>query len=1075
MKTKFNGILTLLLALIVQMSFAQEKVISGTVSDETGPLPGVNVLIKGTTSGVETDFDGKYSIKAKTGDVLVFSFVGMKTTEKTIGSSNTINLTMATDNVLDEVVVTALGQSRSERALAFAAPKVKAAELNAAQNDNAISALSGKVAGLKINSPSGNIGGSQRILIRGSNSVTGENQPLFVIDGIPMDNSNFNSSNAQRGAGGVDFGSTINDIDPSNIETVTVLKGAAAALYGSRASNGVVLITTKTGKNSKKLGVSVSSSITFSEVAVLPDLQREYGGGSIIPDFDDDNNRIGRNGFAIQNIGGTEYMLVQYNTDESWGPKYNPNLKVLHWDAFDQASFPNDYLKPRAWIAPENDVDSFFKTGVSTNNTLTLTSASDKGSVLFSAGIQENSGIVPNTEVNRHFAKFSINQKLSDDLTAVSSINYVQTSGSRPVIGYDDNSVTQKFFQWGQRQLDYKRLQNYKNDDGTQRTWNRTAWNNSKPKYSDNPYWNITENLPTDRRTRVYGNASLNYQITDDLSIKGSVYADTYNFRNTEQKAIGSQAQSEFLERAYNFKEYNYEFTANYKKDFSDNFKLSALFGANKRNHTLNYRFNQTTGGLSVPNIYNINNGKGPLEKNADNIDKVVNSLFGSVSLSFANQLFIDLTGRNDWSSTLPEDNNSYFYPSASVAWVFNDVLFPNSNWFNYGKLRFGWAQVGNDTDPYRVISTLTLDTPFKGDGRVTSPVSLLNSDLVNETTTTWEVGTELNFLNRRVNLDVTYYSNETTDQIIPVDLSYGTGYGSQWINAGKMTNKGVEIQLGLKPIVNENFTWNIDVNFAKNENKLVELKEGLNSVLLTNAPFQAQLAATVGKAYGSIMGTDFIYDDQGNKVITSDGTYAATNDLVALGSATPDFSAGLRNSFKYKNFDLGILLEMSKGGKYFSTSHMWGMYSGMLQETVDNNIREDGIVLPGVTGTVTYNDDGSYTVTNTAPNTTKISGQTYGTSHYGGLGTPDAQNVFDADFYKIREVSLGYTFKGEFLKVFDKARVSLFGRNLYTWGLDYDGIDPETVSTGSGNIQGLEGGLQPSVRSFGMNLNLSF
>lgn len=1071
MKTKFNGILTLLLALIVQMSFAQEKVISGTVSDETGPLPGVNVLIKGTTSGVETDFDGKYSIKAKTGDVLVFSFVGMKTTEKTIGSLNTINLTMATDNVLDEVVVTALGQSRSERALAFAAPKVKSEELNAAQNDNAISALSGKVAGLKINSPSGNLGGSQRILIRGTNSVTGENQPLFVIDGIPMDNSNFNTEDAQRGAGGIDFGSTINDIDPNNIETVTVLKGAAAALYGSRASNGVILITTKTGKNSKKLGVNINSSITFSEVAILPKLQREYGGGSIISDADG-----GRNGFTTQTINGTEYMLVAYDTDESWGPKYDPSLKVLHWDAFDQTSFPNDYLKPRAWVAPENDVDSFFKTGIATNNNITLTSATDKGNVLFSAGLQESTGIVPNTEVNRHFAKFSINQKLSDKLTAVSTINYVQTSGTRPVIGYDDNSVTQKFFQWGQRQLDYKRLQKYKNNDGTQRTWNRIAWNDARPNYSDNPYWTVNENLPTDNRTRVYGNASLSYQITDDLSVKGSIYADTYNFRNSERVAIGSQAQSQYLERTYDFKEYNYEFTANYKKDISDNFKLSALFGANKRNNTLNYRMNQTTGGLSVPNIYNMNNSLGLLVKDSDNSQKVVNSLFGSVSLAFANQLFIDLTARNDWSSTLPEDNNSYFYPSASLAWVFNDVLLPNVDWFNYGKLRLGWAQVGNDTNPYRIIRTLSLDDSFKGDGRVTVPSRLLNPNLKNETTTTWEVGAELNFLNRRVNLDVTYYNNETTDQIIPVDLSFGSGYGSQWINAGKMTNKGIEVQLGLKPIVSENFKWDIDLNFAKNENLLVELQDGLSSILLSNAPFQAQLAATVGNPYATIMGTDFIYDDQGNKVINSNGAYAATRDLVPLGNTNPDFTAGLRNSFKYKNFDLGVLIEMSKGGKYFSTTHQWGMYSGMLQGTVDNNIREDGIVLPGVTGTITYNDNGnSYTVTNTAPNTTRISAAAYGAYHYGGNGTPDAQNVFDADFYKLREVSLGYTFKGEFLKVFDKARLSFFGRNLYTWGLDYDGIDPETVSTGSGNIQGLEGGLQPSVRSFGMNLNLSF
>lgn len=963
--------------------------------------------------------------------------------------------------------MTALGQTKSERALAYSAPKLKSEEINSAQNDNAISALSGKVAGLKINSPSGNIGGSQRILIRGTNSVKGDNQPLFVIDGIPMDNSNFNTGNTQRGSGGVDFGSTINDIDPSVIASVTVLKGPAAALYGSRAANGVILITTKTGKNSKKLGVNFSSSLTLSEVAILPKLQREYGGGTIISDADG-----GSNGFKKQIINGQEFLLVDYHTDESWGPKYNTNLKVLHWDAFDQQSFPEDYLKPRSWVAPENDVDSFFKTGFATNNNVTVTSATNKGSVLFSAGKQENKGTVPNTQVNRHFAKFSISQKLSKKLDVISTINYVQTSGSRPVLGYTGNSVSQKLFQWGQRQLDFNRMKKYKNDDGTQRTWNRISWDNPTPNYSDNPYWIIKENTPSDTRKRIYGNVSTSYKISDNLTVKGSIYADTYNFRNSERTAIGSQNQSEYLERAYDFNEFNYEFIFNYNKEISDSFSLSALIGGNKRDRSLNYRRTQTTGGLSVPNIYNINNSKGPLSKGSFNSLKIVNSLFGSLSLSFANQLFIDFTGRNDWSSSLPNDNNSYFYPSASLAWVFNKTVFQNSDWFSCGKLRLGWAQVGNDTAPYRVTNTLTLGIPFKGDGRVSVNDELQNPKLKNETTTTWEVGAELSFLKRRVNLDFTYYNNITTDQIIPINLSLGSGHTAQWINAGEMTNKGVEIHLGLKPIKNDNFSWNVDVNFAKNENKIVKLKEGFNSILLGSAPFRVKLTAAVSEAYGTIMGTDFIYDKKGNKVIGENGRYVATRDLVPLGSVNPDFSLGLRNSFKYKNFDLGVLIEMSKGGKYYSTTHQWGMYSGMLYETAANNVRENGIILPGVTGTVTYEDDGKYSVTNTAPNTKSIKASSWGTGHY---NTVDAQNVFDSDYYKIREISLGYTLKNGIFNIFDNARISIFGRNLYTWGLDYDGIDPETVSAGSGNIQGLEGGLQPSVRSFGMNLNLSF
>ena len=1063
MRTKFSGFLTLILALIVQITFAQEKTVTGVITDQDGlPLPGANVVVKGTSNGTQTDFDGNYSIQANTGDILVYSFVGQKTEERTVGASNSINITLGMDaQALDEVVVTALGISKKEKALAFSAPKVDSESLNNAQNDNAISALSGKVAGVSINSPSGNLGGSQRILIRGVNSVTGNNQPLFVVDGIPMDNSNFNTTDTQRGGGGVDWGSAINDLNPQDIESMTVLKGAAAALYGSRAANGVILVTTKKGKKKKGLGITINSSISFDQVAILPDLQREYGGGS-------------KTTFDTQTINGQEYKLVEYATDESWGPKYDANTNVLHWDAFDQASFPDQYLNARPWVAPENDVESFFNTGITNSNSIAIGTSSEKGNYLFSFGNSSTTGVLPNTSIDKYNMKLSLQQNLSDKLTATSVLNYVRTQGKRPVVGYGDNSVTQKFFQFGQRNLDYDRLKDYKNIDGSQRTWNRIAWDNPTPNYSDNPYWTVNENFPTDERDRVFGNFSLQYQITDDFSIKGSVYGDVYSFKNTERAAVGSQAQSFYLERNYNFYEFNYEFVANYQKQLSDLIEITALAGANKRDSKQTYLGVSTTGGLSIPGIYNINNGLGPIDNQPNGLPaytrmRKTNSVFGSFGVSIADQLFFDFTARNDWSSTLPDANNSYFYPSASVAWSFSEAVSNNSNWF--GKLRFGWAQIGNDTDPYRVITTNLIQNPFDGNGRVTLPSTRLNPDLKSETTETWEVGTELSFFNRRVNLDFTYYSNKTTDQIIPVDLSYATGYGGKWINSGEMTNKGIEVGLGLSPVRNENFSWDINLNFAKNENELVELDEGLETLLLSNAPFRAQLVAFAGQQYGTIMGTDFIYDDQGNKVIDSNGQYAATNGLVSLGSVLPKWTAGLFNKFRYKNLDLSFLIDVRQGGKYYSTSHQWGMYSGMLQETVDNNIREDGIVLDGVTGDVTYNADGTYQVSNTAENTTNLSGYNYGKSHY---ATVDALNVFDANYFKLREVTLGYSFTGDQLP-FDKLRLSVFGRNLYTWGLDYDGIDPETTSAGSGNIQGLEGGLQPSTRSYGMSLQVSF
>ena len=1064
MRTKFSGFLTLFLALIVQFTFAQDKTVTGVVTDQEGlPLPGANVVVKGTSNGTQTDFDGNYSIQANTGDVLVFSFVGQTTEERNIGAASSIDVTLGLDaESLDEVVVTALGITRKEKALAFSAPKVDSESLNSAQNSNAVSALSRKVAGVSITSPSGNLGGSQRILIRGVNSVTGNNQPLFVIDGVPMDNSNFNTTDVQRGGGGVDWGSAINDINPNNIESMTVLKGAAAALYGSRAANGVILITTKKGNNKNKLGVTVNSSISFNQVAILPDLQREYGGGS-------------SSSFATQVINGNTYKLAEYGTDESWGPKYDPNQLVLHWDAFDQESFPESYLKPRPWVAPAHDVESFYNTGITNSNSVTIGTSGDYGSYLFSFGNENTTGVLPNTSTDKYNLKLSLTQKLNDRVTASSNLNYVRTQGIRPTLGYGDNSVTQKFFQWGQRQLDFERLRNYKNLDGTQRTWNRSAWNDATPKFSDNPYWTTFENTPTDERDRVFGNFSINYQVTDDLSLKGAVYGDVYSFKNTERAAVGSQAQSYYLERDYSFYEFNYEFVANYQKEISDNFGVNLLAGVNKRDSKKTYVGLSTTGGLSIPGIYNINNGLGPIDNAPNGLPaytskRKTNSIFGSVGFSIYDQLFLDFTARNDWSSTLPDDNNSYFYPSASAAWVFSDAVSDNASWF--GKLRLGWAQIGNDTDPYRVVTTMLLQTPFDGNGRVTLPTTSLNTDLKSETTETWEVGTELSFFNRRVNLDFTYYSNKTTDQIIPVDLSLATGYGGKWINSGEMTNKGIEIGLGLTPVRTENFQWDIHMNFSKNENELVELDEGLETLLLTNAPFRVNLVAFTGHTYGTIMGTDFLYDDQGNKVITSDGTYAATRDLVSLGSVLPDWNAGITNTFRYKNLDLNFLIDIRKGGKYYSTSHQWGMYSGMLEETVQNNLREDGIVLEGVTGNITYNPDGTYDVTDTAPNTQRIDGQTYGTGFY---GTADAQNVFDADYVKLREITLGYTFNRDVIPFVDTLRLSFFGRNLVTWGLDYDGIDPETTSAGSGNIQGLEGGLQPSLRSYGMSLQVGF
>ncbi|PKQ64599.1 hypothetical protein BZG01_14570 [Labilibaculum manganireducens] len=1083
---KMIGLFVLLIFMGIQVVNAQSKQISGTItSAEDGlGMPGVSVVLKGTTIGASTDIDGRFSLEAKSTDILLISFVGMVTQEISVGDKTVINVVMETESIgVDEVVVTALGVTREKKALGYAVQEVGADDLNKVKQTDALSALSGKISGVQVSSSS-NFSGSKRILIRGANSIFGENQPLIVVDGIPMDNSNFNSTSAQSGGGGVDYGNMLNDINPDDIENMTVLKGAAAAIYGSRAANGVIIINTKRAKAGKdEIRVDFSSSIAIDKVADLPALQRKYGGGAIVSDANG-----GVNGFEQVTIDGTNYLVPQYAVDESWGPAYDPNIKVLGWDAFDQASFPDDYLKPRSWIAPKNDVEDFFETGVSYVNSMAVTRTGKDYGVRFAYTNTHNEGIVPESKHDRHNFTVSGNTKLLDKLNVQGAINYVrsETSG-RPTFGYTDNSFAQKFFQWGQRQLDFGRLKNYKNIDGTQRTWNRQSWDNSTPKYSDNAYWIVNENFTDDERDRFYGNISVDYEIAEGLVAKASVYGDTYTFSIRERTAVGSQSTSSYYEAKRINSEYNYEFTLNYSKRFNEDFNITAMAGANSRRKKLDLLRGSTTGGLVVPNIYSLGNSVGNVSTNDYYEEKNVNSVFGSASIGYKNFWFVDFTARNDWSSTLPEDNNSYFYPSVSTSFLFSELL-PEVSWLDFSKLRLGWAQVGNDTDPYKVFGTFEANTngPFQGAPRFSTDETKLNEHLKPEETTSYEIGMELSFLQNRFGVDVTYFNNVTKDQIIPLDVSAATGYDAKYINAGEMENKGLELTLKGSPIRTKDLSWDININYAKINNKLIELYPGIDALDIQRAPFGGvYLRASVGDTYGTLWGTDFIFDDKGNKVVSASGQYLKTADLVPLGSVLPDYNVGIRNNITYKNFDFSFLFDVQKGGKFYSLSHNWGMYSGMLEASAQTNdkginIREavadgGGIKIKGVTGTVTYDADGNYSVTNTAPNEIYVEGQDWAGRHYHGAGGPSAQNVFNADYVKLREVTLGYNFPKTMIGPLRSLKLSVYGKNLWTGGLDKKGFDPENSVGGSGNIQGIEGGMIPNTRSYGFNLQLGF
>jgi len=1049
---------------------AQQRSVSGNVSDQNGlPLPGVNIIVKGTQEGTQTDFDGNYSIIASEGEELLFTYLGLKDIIVTIGKTNRIDVQMEEDaQALDEIVVTALGISREKKSLGYATQKVGGDDIAQSRQSNALSALSGRVAGAQITAPSGNLGGSTRILLRGAGSITQNNKPLIVIDGIPLDNSNYNSVGTQTGGGGYDFGDTGFDINPDDIESMNVLKGgAAAALYGSRANNGAIIITTKTGKNGKSETV-INSGVSFESISIIPEVQKLYGGGGGNP------NTIGQSDFNQAVINGTTYDIVDYATDESWGPRYDPNRLVLHWDAFDP-EFASDYLTPRAWVYPKVDKEDFFNTGVSVNNGVAFSYGNDKTQSRFSVNNTQSKGIVPNSELDKTTLNFNGSTKISDKIQINSSVNFSITDGyNRPAVGYSGNSVILQFFQFGQTQLDYDRLKNYVLSDGTQRTWNRTAFDNPVPRFTDNPYWILNNNIAKDRRTRFYGNIGLKYDLNDDLFFTAKVYGDSYDSRISTQIAEGSQSQSLYTEANRDFLELNYEFILNYKKTlFGDKISLDAFVGANRRDNKFFSLQGNTNGGLAVPNIYNLENSNSSATILDYDEKKRVNSTFGSVSLGYDSFAYLTVTGRNDWSSTLPEDNNSYFYPSVSGSVVFSQLV--DIPWLSLGKIRGGYAEVGSDAEPYQLINTYSSRQPFFGTIRYSQPDSNRNPNLRPEEKTTWEVGLELAAFRNRVSIDITYYDETTSDLITPVQVDPSTGFLSTVANAGKLENKGIEALVNITPIQTENFDWNFTWNYSRNRNKLLELLPGVETLQLASFPFNGvTLNAVVGEPYGVIRGTDFIFDDNGRKVVGANGRYLKTSTVQNLGSVLPDYNMGFRNSFRYKNLDLSILVDVQKGGKYRSLTNIWGHYSGILEETAANNIREEGIVIDAVQGDVVFNDDGSYTVSNTSENTQVISAQLWGQDHFFG---PDAQNVFNSDYIKLREVTLGYTLPKKWTNLIGANALTLtaFGRNLFAWNLDNDNFDPEVASGGSGNIQGSEGGSLPSTRSYGLNLQIKF
>jgi TonB-linked SusC/RagA family outer membrane protein len=1087
MKTKFSGILTLLLALVVQLTFAQEKTISGTVSDNSGlPIPGVNILVRGTTTGTQSDFDGNYSITAKSGDVLVFSYLGLKTQEVPVGASNTINVTMQEDAaLLDEVVVTALGIKREKKSLGYATQEVKGDAVSAVKQQNFVNSLSGRVAGLNIKT-SGNLGGSTNVVIRGNNSIAGNNQALFVIDGIPVDNGNTNSRNQTTGRGGYDYGNAASDINPDDIDTINVLKGAAAtALYGSRAANGVVMITTKKGSAKKGIGVTISSSLMLgnADAETLPKYQNQYGAG-YGPYYDSADGYF--NLFDVDG-DGIDDLTTPFTEDASYGAPFDENLLVYQWNSIYPQLDGYQQATPWAPFRPGNDPNFVWGTSTTAVNSVSLDGGSDKSSFRLGVTNLSQEGNLPNSKIKRNTISFSGSHDLTDKFTASTYFNYVKTDGKgRNGTGYDSNNIMQQFRQWFQMNVDMKEQRDAYFATGDNITWNPNGPDDLSPIYSDNPYWTFYENYQTDTRSRFFGNIALDYEINDWLSVLGRFSFDTYAELQEERTNVGSSNVSSYSRFNNNVAEYNYDFILNFNKDLTDKLNLEGNIGFNLRRNDRSSINAATNGGLNLKSLYSLSNSVNPINAPTEyEATSMVDGQYIRASLGYDNFAFIEGSFRTDRSSTLPKADNRYSYFSVSGSLLFSQLL--EADWLNFGKFRANYAEVGNDTNPYRVFNTFGIGTPFNGNGIASNPGAQANLNLLPERQESYEIGVEMTMFDRRVGLDVSYYNTQNINQITSIPLSRATGYTSAVLNAGTIENKGWEVQLNVTPVRNDNFQWDITMNWAKNESLVVELLNGIDNLQLGSFQGGISINATPGQPYGTIRGSDFVYADNGGRIVNQTGsasrigTYQRTGDSnQVIGDINPDWKGGIFNNLRYKNFSLGFLIDIQKGGDVFSLDTWYGYATGMLDWSVQtnelgNSIRDVVTGTPGNYGA----DSGGLIVDGVAPDGSKneVRGNfNIYANPYGYARAPNALHVYDAGYVKLREANITYNFDAKIIEKtpFTSASISLIGRNLWIIDKSTPYADPE-AGLSSGNIQGYQSGAYPSIREVGASVKLQF
>lgn len=1068
----------------INVILAQNRKITGTVlsGEDNGPIPGAAVVVKGTQIGIVTDLDGVFVLEVpESAKTLIISYLGMKTQEVTIKDG--LKIVLESDSkALDEIVVTAMGLTREKKSLGYAIQEVGSEDLTKVGQLNVTSALSGKVAGVQINQFGGSVGASSRISIRGNSSLQNDQQPLIVVDGVPI--SNDTQRTGDNIYNGVDYGSGLNDINPEDIESMTVLKGGSAALYGMRAGNGVILITTKTGKKSSGVKVSYDGSITFDRVANIPKLQNSYGQGNNGDEFHWKANHSEltyqeyAERYAFNWVDGSNGINDFY--DESWGPRLDAGLELVQFDS-------NGEKAP--WASNPGNVKDFFQTGVSQNHTISVTATSEKATTRASLSYRGQNGTVPNTDQKRYSAMLNTSIGLSKYFSYDLSTSYTRTQSDNLVgQGYGGNNPINSLLAWSGRQINMKSLKANWDQRDASGNYTYYNWNTN---YHMNPYFNVYENTNSYQRDRVFGKTSLFYEPFKFLKFEGRAGLDYYNSTAFERHYIdrSDYPNGGFKQTNDKNTELNLDFIASFNKTFGQ-FNITAMAGANYRDvsweHTI---FGASE--LTVPGVYTIANKSGDALTEMDHSHIRSNSVYANASVGWKNQLYADFSARNDWSSTIKD---AFFYPSISLSWLATESL-PwlkgNGDILSFLKLRAGWAEIGNATSAYRNRAYYQLYTTgsFNGVSQIYKSTVYPNENLRPESIKSWEIGAEFGFLHDRLHLDFAYYKKNTSDQILNVTTPYSTGYAAMLINAGEIQNKGVEIQLSGDILKNKNgLNWTSTFNFSKDNSKVVELYPamGLDTYQI-GWTWGIATQAIEGEKWGTLVGTGFARvkqedvdrgvataDQIGSIKVNSNGL-AQTESAVEFGNVTPDFMLNWRNDFTFKNLSFGFLLDLRVGGDIWSQTMAHSYSAGTSVVTADNSVRERSIV-----GGVDVMSDERFVMQDANG---KWVTNTIQTDAYSWFKNDVSEYyTFDGSYLKLREAYISYTFPKNWLartRYINGATVSLTGNNLALLWVHKSNtmrIDPETggVSSDSRGV-GFEQAAVPSSRSFGLKVNLTF